>query len=232
MLPDPNWARNNEKLRRKLQILPLSSLMRSRRTGPRHSSQCHDSWSQQRDTEASAKIPRLPGQLQYSLPDSLVTTVNLADWEFPDKYSDLLRTRSVTIPTESETGSYKKLGRSDYIRCIRHVEPQFWVRYTRKASGQFWNIKDFQHAISSAGQTVMVWKLRASGDSGYTWRWSSMSSMCTGREGQLLSCTYLVALAPPEADKTRGFNFGWRGAGFVSSFLFGTKKRFEGDLVW
>ncbi|PBK82304.1 hypothetical protein ARMGADRAFT_1090517 [Armillaria gallica] len=52
-----------------------------------------DSSSQKRDTKASAKIPRLPGQLQYSLPDSLVTTVNLADWEFPYNYSDLLRTR-------------------------------------------------------------------------------------------------------------------------------------------
>ena len=139
---------NNEKLWRDLKTLPLSLFMRSRRTGPRHRSLCRDSWSRMRDTEASTKIPRLPGKLQYSLPDNLVTSVNLADWEFPYKFSDLLRTKSVTIPTESETGNYKKLGRGDYSRCIRHLEPQFWVSYSRRAGGQFWNIDEFQHAMS------------------------------------------------------------------------------------
>ncbi len=85
------------------------------------------------------------GKLQYSLPDSLVTTVILADWEFPYKFSDLLRTKSVTIPTESETGSYKKLGRSDSIRCIKDVKPQIRLRYSRRARGaRLWNIEEFQ----------------------------------------------------------------------------------------
>ncbi len=80
-----------------------------RRTGPRHRFQCRDLWSQKCDTEASTKIPRLPVKRQYSLPDNLVTFVNFADWKFPYKYSDLLRTMSVTISTESEMGSYKKV---------------------------------------------------------------------------------------------------------------------------
>ncbi len=108
-LPDPKCAMNNEKLWRDLKTLPLSLLMRSRRTGSRHRFQCRDLWSQKCDTEVCTKIPRLPVKRQYSLPDNLVTSVNLADWKFPYKYSDLLRTMSVTISTESETGSFKKV---------------------------------------------------------------------------------------------------------------------------
>ncbi|PBK82281.1 hypothetical protein ARMGADRAFT_1090502 [Armillaria gallica] len=87
------------------------------------------------------------GRPQYSLPDSLVTTVKLADWEFPYKYSDLHRTKSVTIPTESETGSHNKLGQGDCIRCIKDVKPQFWLRYSRRAGAQLWNIEEFQPGL-------------------------------------------------------------------------------------
>ncbi len=61
-------------------------------------------------------------------------------------------------------------------------------------------------------------------------QWLYMMSKCNvltaHRERGAIIIMYLSrSSGASEVEKTRCFNFGWRGAGFVSSFLFGTKQR-------